>query len=135
MTFIRFIMATTIFYSFKRILFVCLFLGVTNSYAQEYGVIPANVRSLMDANKLNGLPSYSGVVTSYTAQCEGLDNLEVNELQQRATENSKIKSVIIHSTSMIEVVCSGGTGFEEVKSIFSSLVTNISSISIENRIE
>jgi len=135
MTFIGFDMATTAFYSFKRILFVCLFLGVTNSYAQEYGVIPANVRSLMDANKLNGLPVYSGVVTSYTAQCEGLDNLELNELQQRATENNKITSVIIHSTSLIEIVCSGGTGFDEVKPIFSSLVTNISSITIENRIE
>ena len=128
-------MATTLFYSIKRVLIICLFFGVTTGYAQEYGVITPNVRALMDANKLNGLPTYTGIVTSYTVQCEGLDNLEVNELQQRATENSKIKSVIIHSTSMIEVVCSGGTGFEEVKSIFSSLVTNISSISIENRIE
>lgn len=128
-------MATTLFYSIKRVLIICLFFGVTTGYAQEYGVITPNVRALMDANKLNGLPTYTGIVTSYTIQCEGLDNLEVNELQQRATENSKIKSVIIHSTSLIEVVCTGGTGFEEVKSIFSSLVTNISSLSIENRIE
>jgi hypothetical protein len=128
-------MATTLFYSIKRVLIICLFFGVTTGYAQEYGVITPNVRALMDANKLNGLPTYTGIVTSYTVQCEGIENSEVNELQQRATEISKVKSVIIHSTSSIEVVCSGGTGFEEVKSIFSSLVTNISSISIENRIE
>jgi hypothetical protein len=128
-------MATTLFYSIKRVLIICLFIGVTTGYAQEYGVITPNVRALMDANKLNGLPTYTGIVTAYTVQCEGLENSEVNELQQRATEISKVKSVIIHSTSSIEVVCSGGTGFEEVKSIFSSLVTHILSITIENRIE
>jgi hypothetical protein len=128
-------MATTLFYSIKRVLIISLFIGVTTGYAQEYGVITPNVRALMDANKLNGLPTYTGIVTSYTVQCEGIENSEVNELQQRATEISKVKSVIIHSTSSIEVVCFGGTGFEEIKSIFSSLVTNISSISIENRVE
>jgi hypothetical protein len=135
MTFIRFIMATRIFYSFKRILFVCLFLGVTKSYAQEYGVIPANVRSLMDANKLNGLPTYTGVVTSYLVHCTGIENNELPELQERALQLPKIKSLNIQSNESIEVVCAGGTGFSEVKGIFSSLVTEISNISIENRIE
>jgi hypothetical protein len=128
-------MSTTLFYSIKRILILCLFIGLTTGYAQEYGVITPNVRALMDANKLNGLPTYTGIVISYTVQCEGLDNLEVNELQQRAAEKSNIKSVIVHSNSLIEVVCSGGTGFEDDKSIFSSLVTHILSITIENRIE
>lgn len=128
-------MATTLFYSIKRVLIICLFIGVTAGYAQEYGVITPEVRAKMDSNKLNGNPLYTGIVTAYIVQCEGLDNSELTELQSRAQTLTVVQGIIIQSNNIIEVVCSGGTGFEEVKAIFSSLVTHISSITIENRIE
>ena len=128
-------MATTLFYSIKRVLIIFLFIGVTTGYSQEYGVITPEVRAKMDSNKLNGNPIYTGIVTAYLVQCEGLDSSALTELQNRAQALTVVQGIIIQSNNIIEVVCSGGTGFEQVKAIFSALVTNISSITIENRVQ
>lgn len=135
MNFLAKIMATTSIVIKKQLVFFCLLLNSSICFGQEYGVIPSDVRAKMNLNKENGLPTYTGVVTAYSVQCEGLDNVEIIELQQRAQQKSQIKSIIIHSNSSVEVICTGGTPFEEIKPIFSSLVSNISSTSIDNRIE
>ena len=105
------------------------------SFGQEYGTISPEVRAKMDQNKLNGQPSYNGVLTAYSVVCEGLDNGDLQELKGRANNHLKIKELKINSLQSVEVICLGGTGFSEVKSIFSSLVDDISSISIDNRLE
>lgn len=120
----------------KKSLSILFFMLVfTPVFGQEYGVIPAVVREKMDLNKANGLPTYSGIVTAYLVDCQGLDNNDIIELNARAENNNSVQSLVIHSLQSIEVICFGGTSFDVVKPIFSELVDLITQISIDNRIE
>ena len=131
----EFSMLTTTYSTTVRFIIASIFMLISSQgIAQEYGVIPPAVRAKMDANKLNGIPSYTGVVTAYVVHCEGLESAELIEIQNRAQVIAAIQGINTQSTETIEVICSGGTSFEQVKSIFSELVSSITSITIENRI-
>ena len=134
MNFLAKIMAATSIVIKKQFIFLCLLLTSTICFGQEYGVIPSDVRAKMDSNKLIGIPTYTGIVTVYSVHCQGLENSELAELQSRAQNLSIIKEVIIQSNGVVDIICSGGTGFDQVKNIFSSLVEHITSITIDNRI-
>lgn len=132
----EFSMLTTTYSTKVRFIIASIFMLISSQgIAQEYGVIPPAVRAKMDANKLNGIPSYTGVVTAYVVHCEGLESAELIELQNRAQHLPAVQGITIQSTEIIEVICAGGTAFDQVKSIFSNLVSHITSITIENRID
>lgn len=105
-----------------------LFSDISSAQVYTYEDMPREVKERMDLNKQNSLPSWDGIVFSYFVSVEGLEPGEHKELLDRAANIPEIFSVNFQNNDLVIVECKGGTNFDFVKRIFSSLVSNISGI-------
>ena len=108
-----------------------LFLGPALS-AQH---IPAEVRAVMDANKVKGIDIWTGIITKYTLTAHGLDSARTATLIQRASQHQKVKSIRVMPGGAVQLACAGGTPFDKVKMIFSSLVNGIENVNDQYLLE
>lgn len=116
----------------KTLLFFTLFTLCTGLKAQQY---PAEVSDRMTENKLKGLGRWTGILTEYRVTALGLDSADKVILVQRSKELASIKSLSMREDGTVQVTCAGGTHFDEVKRIFSSLVDGIRGVTQKYFIE
>lgn len=114
------------------ILTIPLLLSTCNGFAQVYTYeeMPREVKDEMNLNKQKGLSYWNDIIFTFHVSVEGLEKEEYRVLLDRASNLAEIISVRFENNLVI-VECTGGTNFDKVKSIFSSMVSNISGI--ENR--
>jgi hypothetical protein len=101
---------------------ICFYNNFAN--AQNYDLLSQEVKKQWDSNKINGLQSWNGIETKYVLEVQGLDSIEANVLLERAQIIEEISNVNIENLRVI-IICKGGTPFDSVKKIFSSLIDNL----------
>jgi hypothetical protein len=97
-------------------------------FSQDYSSFPENVRDKIDDNKVLGQDLYDGVQTTFIVYTEGLETSEFAELLARAEANTQILDVSFRDHGVVHVVCNSVINFDNVKPIFSVLVSNITNI-------
>lgn len=115
------------------ILTIPLLLSTRKSIAQVYTYedMPQEVKDKMNLNKHKGLSYWNDILFTFHVSVEGLEKEEHQVLLDRASKSAEIISVRFEDNNLVIVECKGGTNFDKVKSIFSSLVSNIPGV--ENR--
>lgn len=103
--------------------------------AQEFGTITTEIRQQMDANKLSGLSVWNEINTEYIVHVEGLNEENQTELIQRFNNNNTILGFHIANLGEVIVTCLGGTQFDFVKPSFSGLVSNITEIETNHKLQ
>lgn len=108
----------------SALIFLSVFF-VSFSFAQQ---VPADIRSVMDANKIQGIDVWSGINVIFEVVPLGLDSAEKITLVERAHLLPVIKSIKLSDSGTVVLTCNGGTPFDDVKKIFSTIVSGLSSI-------
>lgn len=93
-----------------------------------YEDMPQEVKDQMNLNKQKGLPSWNDILFTFHVTVAGLEKEECRVLLERASGITEIISVKFEDNNHVTVECEGGTNFDRVKRIFSSLVSNISGV-------
>ena len=102
-----------------------------SAFSQMYETQPQEVQTKMDLNKINGESIWKGIVSTYSVSVQGLTPESMVTLQERAESESRIISFNVGTSGVLVFNCEGGTPFEVVKALLSSLITGI--ISFEEK--
>ena len=79
----------------------------------------------MDLNKSNGESIWQGIISTYSVSVQGLTSESLVALQDRVQGDARILSFKVETTGVLVFTCEGGTPFEVVKGLLSSLITGI----------
>lgn len=112
----------------KFIYLLIIVLSSFTSFSQIYENQNEAVKARMDLNKINGLPLWNGISTSFIVKTEGMNSERIDSLQQRISFYTEILSIDftkVLENGNVELICIGGIHFSVVKSVFSNLVTRI----------
>lgn len=112
----------------KFIYLLIIVLSSFTSFSQIYENQNEAVKARMDLNKINGLPLWDGISTSFIVKTEGMNSERIDSLQQRISFYTEILSIDftkVLENGNVNLVCAGGIHFSSIKSIFSNLVTRI----------
>jgi hypothetical protein len=96
-----------------------------SAFSQMYETQPQEVQAKMDLNKINGESIWKGIISTYNVSVQGLTSESLVTLQERAQSDSRIISFNVETSGVLVFKCEGGTPFEVVKALLSSLITGI----------
>jgi hypothetical protein len=96
-----------------------------SAFSQMYETQPHEVQAKMDLNKINGESIWKGIISTYNVSVQGLTSESLVTLQERALSDARILSFNVETSGVLVFKCEGGTPFEVVKALLSSLITGI----------
>jgi hypothetical protein len=102
-----------------------------SAFSQMYETQSQEVQARIDLNKINGVSTWQGIITTYKVSVQGLNAEGMAVLQERVQNDSRILSFNVESSGVLVYKCEGGTPFEVVKALLSNLITGI--VSFEER--
>lgn len=100
-------------------------LSSLSAFSQMYETQPQEVQAKMDLNKSNGESIWQGIISTYSVSVQGLTSESLVALQDRVQGDARILSFKVETTGVLVFTCEGGTPFEVVKGLLSSLITGI----------
>lgn len=100
----------------------------TESFGQQYELLPAEIQNQMDENKIQGKDLFSGIQSTFIVHTQGLEANEFETVIARASSKPNVVDLEFLENGVVKVNCDAVIKFDEIKSVFSELVTNISSV-------
>ncbi len=115
-----------LFPTMKHIIAITLcVLTSLSAFSQMYETQPQEVQAKMDLNKINGESIWKGIISTYNVSVQGLTSESLVTLQERVQNDARILSFKVETSGVLVFTCEGGTPFEVVKGLLSSLITGI----------
>lgn len=96
-----------------------------SAFSQMYETQPQEVQAKMDLNKINGESIWHGIISTYNVSVQGLTSESLVTLQERVQNDDRILSFKVETSGVLVFTCEGGTPFEVVKALLSSLISGI----------
>lgn len=96
--------------------------------APYYEEMPKDVQEQMNANKYNGEYAYKNIIGTIVITVDGLETTKHNELKNKLTSLSQVKSITI-SNNKIVVIIDGGTPLVTLKKAFTGFITGFHLVS------
>lgn len=96
-----------------------------SAFSQMYETQSQEVQARIDLNKINGVSTWQGIITTYSVTAQGLTAEGLVTLQERVQNDQRVISFSVENSGLLVFNCEGGTSFDIVKSLLSNLITGI----------